>query len=106
KAFIDGLNTKIEQMLTADVYKAGGSEYYKNSFLILTKQMDNMYKVKPNLNFFEEITKQFDDFNDEYKPDPVPDPDPDPTDPTDPPVDPEPEPPSTGKLFPVKIQNG
>lgn len=106
KAFIDGLNAKIEKMLTADVYKAGGSDYYKNNFLILTKQMDNMYKVKPNLNFFEEITKQFDDFNDEYKPEPVPDPDPDP-DPTDPPVDPEPEPPTSNeKLFPVKIQNG
>lgn len=104
-AFVKSLNDKINKMLTVDLYKAGSSDYYKNSFIHLTKQMDNMYKVKPNVQFFEAIAKAFNDFNEEYIPEPEPDPEPDPDDPpVDP--DPEPEPDPVDKLFPVRIENG
>src|SRR5690606_15471095 len=38
--FIKDLQESINQMLTVDVFKAGASDYYKNGFLTLSKQMD------------------------------------------------------------------
>lgn len=97
-AFIKDLIDLIEKMLTVDVFKAGNSEYYQNAFIILSKQMANMYKIKPNSKFVSEIKKKFEDFNTGYIPiigdDPEPDPDPD--EPTNP----------GSKIFPVKKQKG
>ena len=47
------IDDKLEDMLKTDVYKVGQSEYYKNSFITLSKQMDNTYKIKPNIKIFE-----------------------------------------------------
>ena len=47
------IDDKLEEMLKTDVYKVGQSDYYKNSFLTLSKQMDNTYKIKPNIKIFE-----------------------------------------------------
>lgn len=47
------IDDKLEDMLKTDVYKVGQSDYYKNSFITLSKQMDNTYKIKPNIKIFE-----------------------------------------------------
>ena len=47
------IDDKLEDMLKTDVYKVGQSDYHKNSFITLTKQMDNTYKIKPNIKIFE-----------------------------------------------------
>ena len=47
------IDDKLEDMLKTDVYKVGQSDYYKNNFITLTKQMDNTYKIKPNIKIFE-----------------------------------------------------
>ena len=47
------IDDKLEDMLKTDVYKVGQSDYHKNSFITLSKQMDNTYKIKPNIKIFE-----------------------------------------------------
>src|SRR5699024_11051418 len=86
----------INTMLSSDVYLMGTSEFYKNAYLKLTKQMGNTYKIKANKKFFEMIDEKFEEFNNEYIP-PNPDPDPDP--------DPNPDPDPTGDMyFPVNTK--
>lgn len=97
--FIRSLNELIDKMLTADVYQAGKSEYYQNTYLQMMKQMGNMYKIKPNAKFFNAVTSKFEEFNGEYVPEPTP------VDPEDPPP-PEPEPIPETRRFPVRIENG
>lgn len=53
---------RLSEMLKTDVYKQGQSEQYKNSFLILKKQMENTYKVSPNLTIFETMHNVIRDF--------------------------------------------
>ena len=59
--FIDGLIDDLEDMLTVDVHKQANSDYYKNSFLILQKQLENSYKVKPNFKLFDDLSKKIKD---------------------------------------------
>ena len=91
--FITDLKKVINNMLSKNVYHMGISEFYKNEYLKLSKQMGNTYQIKANKKFFDIIDEKFNDFNNEYvPPDSNPDPDPDP--------DPDPEP--TGEFyFPV-----
>ena len=56
------IDDKLEDMLKTDVYKNGQSDYYSNSFLQLSKQMDNTYKIKPNIKIFETIHDTINDF--------------------------------------------
>ena len=56
--FVDGITDSIEDMLTQDVYKLGQSDFYTNKFIKLSKQLDNTYKVKPNLDFIDDFTSQ------------------------------------------------
>ena len=58
----NNIDDKLEDMLKTDVYKVGNSEYFKNNFLILTKQMDNTYKIKPNIKIFETVHDTINDF--------------------------------------------
>lgn len=90
--FMNDLNELIKKMLTADIYQAGNGQQYKNHYLNLLKQLDNMYKIKPNVHFFNAIDTKYQEYNGSYTPDPDPDPDPDPN-------------PIT-KMFPVRIENG
>ena len=91
--FVTDLKKVINQMLSKNVYHMGISEFYKNDYLKLSKQMGNTYQIKANKKFFDVIDKKFNAFNNEYIP-PNSDPKPDP--------DPKPEP--TGEFyFPVNI---
>ena len=56
------IDDKLEDMLKTDVYNVWNSEYFKNNFLILTKQMDNTYKIKPNIKIFETVHDTINDF--------------------------------------------
>lgn len=56
------LDERLKDMLTTDVHKQGNSDYYKNSFLILQKQLDNSYKIKPTFKVFEDTHKIIQDF--------------------------------------------
>ena len=56
--FVDSLTDSIEEMLTQDVYKLGQSDFYTNKFIKLSKQLDNTYKVKPNLDFIDNFTRE------------------------------------------------
>lgn len=56
--FVDELTDGIEEMLTQDVYKLGQSDFYTNKFIKLSKQLDNTYKVKPNLDFIDSFTRE------------------------------------------------
>ncbi len=94
--FIQELNDKVNNMLTADIYKVGSSDYYKNEYLKLTQQLTNMYKIKANTNFFQVISQHFGNFNESYIPAP---------DPNAPPP-PVPEPAPDVKMFPLRIENG
>ena len=60
--FISNMLDELEQRLTVDVTKQGNSDYYKNSFLILQKQLENTYKVKPNLKLFDELADEIKKF--------------------------------------------
>lgn len=60
--FISNLLDELEDRLTTDVHKQGDSDYYKNSFLILQKQLENSYKVKPNLQLFDELADEIQKF--------------------------------------------
>lgn len=53
QAMIDELIEEIESMLTKDLYKYGNSKTQGNNFLKIINQLDNMYKIKPTLNFNE-----------------------------------------------------
>lgn len=87
--FIKQINQTIEQMLTRDIVKSGRSKYASNSYVTIIEQLKTGYKIKPNKNFFNVITKLFDDFNKEYIP---------------PKTEPDPEPEPTGEFyFPVNI---
>lgn len=54
---IDKILEAIEKMLTVDLYKYGVSNIQGNHFLKVTKQLENMNKIRPTLNFFEELNK-------------------------------------------------
>ena len=56
--FISDLLDELETMLTVDVHKQANSDYYKNSFLILQKQMENSYKIKPSFKFFDDLAEE------------------------------------------------
>ena len=96
-SFINDLNELIKKMLSSDIFHMGSSDYYKNDYVRLMKQMKNSYKIQPNENFFKAIEEKFNDFNAGY----IPEPD-EPTDPEEP--DPNPNP--TTKVFPVRLGNG
>ena len=63
--FVEKLETTLNDILTVDLYSL--SEYqYSNNFISITKQLDNMYKIKPNLGFytiFEELTDTIKNFS-------------------------------------------
>lgn len=60
--FTDTLEKTLNDILTVDLYNL--SEFqYSNNFLAITKQLNNMYKVKPNLDFFN----IFDNITDKLK---------------------------------------
>ena len=61
-----GIDEKLADMLKTDVYKVGQSDYYKNAFLKLSKQMDNTYKIKPNIKVFESMHDIIKDFVKDY----------------------------------------
>lgn len=106
--FSDNIVKGIENMLTINLYDYGKSKTFGNSFLKVDKTFDNMYKIKPTLNFDKVITdtvndakSKLDDILSNLIPSPDPDPEPDP----DP--DPDPDPPTDNEMFfPVKIQGG
>src|SRR5699024_1057935 len=56
------IDDKLEDMLKTDVYKVGNSVYFKYNFLILTKQMDNTYKIKSIIDIFETVHDTMNDF--------------------------------------------
>jgi len=56
--FVDEITDSIEELLSQDVYKLGQSDFYTNKFIKLSKQLDNTYKVKPNLDFIDKFTSQ------------------------------------------------
>lgn len=60
--FISQFIQDLEKTIATDVYKQGNSDYYKNSWITLQKQMDNTYKIKPSLRLFEEIAKDIRNF--------------------------------------------
>lgn len=63
--FITNLEKTLNDVLTVDLYNL--SEYqYSNNFISITKQLDNMYKIKPNLDFFtifEKLTNALSSFS-------------------------------------------
>ena len=59
---IGGIDGFINDMLTTDVVKMGNSAYYQNSYVTLQQQLDNTYKIKPNLTIFEDMNKAIRDF--------------------------------------------
>lgn len=54
--FIEKLNKSLNDILTVDVYRLS-NDFYSNDFLTLSKQLDNTYKIKPNINFKKSIDK-------------------------------------------------
>lgn len=59
--FIDEMTDKIENILSQDIYKLNDSQYYSNKFIKLQKQLNNTYKVKPNLDFIDKIGKDLEE---------------------------------------------
>lgn len=58
---VDELTDSIEEMLSQDIYKLNDSQYYSNKFIKLQKQLNNTYKVKPNLDFIDGIAKDLEE---------------------------------------------
>lgn len=50
-AFYADLKESIGKMLVADLFNYGTKNTFGNSYLKVNKQLENMYKVKPTLNF-------------------------------------------------------
>src|SRR5699024_9495946 len=101
----------VDKMLTVDLYDYGNRRNFGNSFIKANTMINNMYQIKPTINFTKALEKIINDGKKELdkvidsivpeKPDRDPDPDPDP----DP--HPDPDPPSDDKfIVPVKMQHG
>lgn len=96
------LNGKVDkilkEMLTVRLFNYGNNKSFGNSFLKIDSELENMYRIKPTINFsnvvkklFDESFDSLDDVIENIKPI-IPPPDPDP----EPPVEP-----SGKRVFPV-----
>lgn len=50
---------RLEDALSTDIYNNGSSYQNHNSWLIITRQMDNMWKVRPNIQFLNYLKDFF-----------------------------------------------
>src|SRR5699024_3823489 len=64
---ISNLLDELEEKLTVDVHKQANSDYYKNAFLILQKQMDNSYNIKPSFKFFDDLAEEVKKFLKDFR---------------------------------------
>lgn len=62
------IDSALTDALTNDVYKQANSDYYKNSWIQLQKQMDNTYKIKPNVKIFTNVHQSITNFIDDIIP--------------------------------------
>lgn len=93
------MTEKLQELLTINMFNYSGDNTFGNSFLTIDKQLDNMYRIRPTVNFDDIIKGIFDDalnglgdVIDNIKPI-IPPPDVDPN--------PDPTPPVNNRVFPV-----
>lgn len=70
--FIGNINERLADLLTFDIYDNGSFYQRHNHWLVVTKQMDNMYKVRPTINLGELFKGLIDNVGNIVPPSPSP----------------------------------
>lgn len=57
--FTEKIDKELKKILTIDMYNYGNNNNFGNNYIKVIKQLDNMYKIKPTINFSNLINEIF-----------------------------------------------